>query len=129
MNSRAIVALSFVAALILPGLPAQAAEQPFTAAAMQAAQAQGKPIVVHVTASWCTTCAAQKPIVQSLLHDPKFKGLTVFDVDFDKQKATLRQYGVRMQSTFIAFKGKDEVGRSTGDTSKASIETLFDKAS
>jgi thioredoxin 1 len=35
---------------------------------------------------------------------------------------------VREQSTFVAFKGKQEVGRSSGDTNKTSIEELFDKA-
>ena len=41
----------------------------------------------------------------------------------------LRKLDVRAQSTFVAYKGKQEVGRSTGDTDKAAIEALFDKTS
>ena len=126
--SRSVAAATFAAVLSVASL-AQAAEQPYTAKAVQAAQAAGKPVIIHVTAPWCSTCAAQKPIVRSLVHDPKFNDVTVFDVDFDKQKAVVRSYGVRMQSTFVAFKGTKEVGRSSGDTDKASIEKLFDKTS
>ena len=130
MNLRfhAVVATMFAGAVSIAPL-AQAAEQPYTAKAVQAAQAAGKPVIIHVTAPWCSTCAAQAPIVKALMHDPKFSDVAVFDVDFDRQKAVVRSYGVRMQSTFVAFKGVKEVGRSSGDTDKASIERLFDKTS
>ena len=115
---------------LLAATPALAAEQAtYTPAALSAAQSAGKPVVVDVSATWCSTCAAQKPIVQSLLKEPKFKDLVLLHVDFDKQKAALRKLNVREQSTFVVFKGKDEVGRSTGDTDKASIQALFEKAS
>ena len=121
--------LVLAGAVLLVAPAAQAAEQPYSAAAVQAAQAAGKPVIIHVTAPWCSTCAAQKPIVKALVEDPKFKNVTVFDVDFDSQKSTVRKYGVRVQSTFVAFKGTKEIGRSTDDTNKASIEKLFDKVS
>ena len=86
-------------------------------------------MIVHVTATWCSTCAAQAPIVKSLLRDPKFKDLVLLNVDFDKQKAALRQLHVQAQSTFVAYKGKTEVGRAMGETDKAAIKGLFDKTS
>lgn len=116
-----------VAGIALVSPAVAAVQETYTPAAMAAAQAAGKPVVVDVSATWCSTCAAQRPIVQSLLKDPKFKDLVLMHVDFDKQKAALRRFGVRMQSTFVAFKGKAEVGRSTGDTDRTSIEKLFDK--
>ena len=129
MISLRSAATSIALTLALGVGSAGAAEQAvYTPAAMRAAQAAGKPVIVDVTATWCSTCAAQKPIVQSLLSDPKYKDLVLLHVDFDTQKAALRTFNVRAQSTFVAFKGKSEVGRSTGDTDKASIETLFDKA-
>jgi thiol:disulfide interchange protein len=126
--------LSTAACLALAGLavaaPARAAEQmPYSPAAMRAAQDAGRPIVVDVTAPWCSTCAAQKPLVRAILAEPKFKDLVLLHVDFDTQKTVLHTFNVRAQSTFVAFKGKAEVGRSTGDTDKASIERLFDKTS
>ena len=114
----------------MPPRAASAAEQAtYSPAALASAQAAGKPVIVDVTATWCSTCAAQKPIVQSLLKQPRFKDLVLLHVDFDKQKAALRKLNVREQSTFVVYKGKQEVGRSTGDTDKASIQALFDKAS
>ena len=126
---RVLLPIAAIACLLAP-LLAQAAEQmPYSPAAMKAAQEAGKPVIVDVTATWCSTCAAQKPLVQAILKDPKFKNLVLLHVDFDKQKQALRAFNVRSQSTFVAFKGKNEVGRSTGDTDKASIETLFAKTS
>ena len=115
--------------LTLVVAPAFAAEQAtYSAGAFASAQAAGKPVVVDVTATWCSTCAAQKPIVQSLLRQPKFKDLVLLHVDFDSQKAVLRKLNVREQSTFVVYKGRQEIGRSTGDTDKQSIAALFAKA-
>ena len=121
---------SLLGALLLFALPsfAVAAEmKPFSASDLKAAQDAGRPVGIDVTAPWCPTCKAQKPIVDSLLADPKFKDMLFLRVDFDTQKAVLRDFQIRAQSTFVAFKGKIEVGRSTGDTNKASIAQLFDK--
>ena len=57
----------------------------------------------------------------------KFASLQVFRVDFDSQKEALARFRARMQSTLIAFKGKAETGRSTGDTDAGSIAVLLDK--
>lgn len=126
---RRVLFLVLLPILIMAGAASAAERAVYTPTAMQAAQAAGKPVIVHVVASWCSTCAAQVPVVMNLLKEPKYKDLLLLIVDFDKQKQVLRGYDVRAQSTFIAFKGKQEVGRSTGDTDKASIEALFDKAS
>jgi thiol-disulfide isomerase/thioredoxin len=100
----------------------------FTPAAFDAAQAAGKSIVVEVTAPWCPTCKAQAPIVKSLMDKPDMKGVMLLTVDFDSQKDVVQKLGVRQQSTLIAFKGKAETARSTGDTTPAGIEKLFRSA-
>jgi thioredoxin 1 len=121
-------ALTTGAGFSLVALKPAAAAQPFDAAAFAAAQAAGKPILLDVTASWCPTCRAQAPILSRLLGESRFKDLVVFDVDFDTRKDLLREFGVRSQSTLIVFKGKDEAGRSVGDTTPAGIEGLLSKA-
>ena len=93
-----------------------------------AAQQQGKPILVEVWASWCPTCAAQRPILEKLTDDPAFKDLVVFRVDFDAQKPAVRAFGAQMQSTLVVFRGTAERGRSVGDTDAASIRALLEKA-
>ncbi|HEX4766937.1 MAG TPA: thioredoxin family protein [Lichenihabitans sp.] len=118
-------AVSFVLAVPVMGRAAET--QTFTQKAFDAAKAAGRPVLVEVTAPWCPTCKAQRPILSDLLSAPKFKDLAVFDVDFDSRKGVLKELGVRMQSTLIAYKGASERGRSTGDTDKASIARLLDK--
>ncbi|MDR3523380.1 MAG: thioredoxin family protein [Acetobacteraceae bacterium] len=120
----ALLGLSAVA----PSLAHAATEYPFTQQAFNDAQTAGKPILVHVWASWCPTCKAQGPTLSQIEADPARKDLVVFKVDFDAQKDVVRNFGVRMQSTLIAFAGATETARSTGDTNPASIKTLVGKA-
>jgi thiol-disulfide isomerase/thioredoxin len=129
LNKRHLLAgLALVAALAVSAPLGAMTKKPFDPKAFEAAQAAGQPILVEVSAPWCPTCRAQKPILANLATKPKFKGVAHFDIDFDTQKDLLRKFNVRSQSTLIAFKGKQEVGRSTGDTNAGSIERLLDKA-
>jgi len=126
---RVAVRSFFVAAsLALAASASWAAELAFSQAAFDKALAEGKPVVVDFAASWCPTCKEQKPVVQSLLKDPKRKSLTVFVADFDKEDALKQRLKVTMQSTLVAFKGGKEVARSTGQTNKAELGALLDKA-
>jgi len=110
------------------GVSALATEtRTFDQKAFAEAQKAGKPIFVGVHASWCPTCKAQDPILGELMSAPKFKDLVYFVVDFDGQKDAVKAFGVRTQSTLIAFKGDKETGRSVGDTNRASIGALLDK--
>src|SRR5271168_1870279 len=98
-----VILLSVAAAILLffgvAGSAFAAQPVPFTHSAFAAAQAVGKPILVDVTAPWCPVCARQHPILSELEQRPELRDLVVFDVDFDSQKDTLKQFGVHMQST------------------------------
>ena len=123
---RLVRSAFLTAALMFVALPAFAAETlPFDQNLFVTAQHAGRPILVDVRASWCPTCAVQKPIIDWLAAEPEFKNLIVFTVDFDTQKDVLRRFHVPLQSTLIAFKGKTETGRSVGDTNVNSIESLM----
>jgi thioredoxin 1 len=100
----------------------------FDEKAFATAQAQGKSILIDISASWCPTCQAQKPIIQKLSAEPQYKDLTIFDVDFDTRKDVLRKFGAQVQSTLIVFKGSKETGRSVGSTSESTIDDLMRKA-
>jgi thiol-disulfide isomerase/thioredoxin len=120
--------IATAAAGAMLGKPALATEtKPFTRDAFAAAQRAGKPIFVEIHASWCPICAKQRPILSEIMADPKFKNLVYFVVDFDSQKDAVSAFGVRMQSTLIAFKGEKETGRSVGDTDRTSIAALLNK--
>lgn len=101
---------------------------PYTQAAFDSLASSGKPVIVDVFATWCTTCAAQKPIQDAQLKAAANKDLTMLTIDFDTEKALLAKFHVSAQSTMIAFKNGKEVGRSVGDTSAAGIAALFAKA-
>jgi thioredoxin 1 len=128
MLSRRSVVFAAVAVTATLAAPAVAAEtKAFNPDAFAAAQQAGKPILVAVHASWCPICKAQKPILSELMDAPKFKDLVYFVVDFDSQKDVVGRFGVRMQSTLIAFKGQAETGRSVGERDRTSIAALLDK--
>jgi thioredoxin 1 len=123
-----IGALAIGSALALSPLASAMSAKDYSQSAFDAAQAAGKPILIDVHAPWCPSCKAQAPILSDLQAQPKFKDMVVLKIDFDSQKDLLRKFKVRYQSTLIVFKGKQEMGRSTGDTNAASIEALLNKA-
>jgi thioredoxin 1 len=125
---QTFLALAAAGALAAAAAPAFAAPQTYDQKAFVAAQSAGKPILLHITAPWCPTCKAQKPILSKLEALPRFKDMVVMDIDFDSQKALLRTLRVNQQSTLIVYQGKHEVGRSTGDTDSMSLEALLAKA-
>ena len=107
---------------------AQAGEiKPYSQADFDKLSAAGKPIVLAIHASWCPTCKIQKPIQSDLMSSPAYKDVTMFTIDFDSDKPLLKKFKVSMQSTMVGFKGKKEVSRSVGDTSREGIETIFKK--
>jgi thiol-disulfide isomerase/thioredoxin len=127
MNLRC---LFLCAAVLLMGIANAYTAQhlPYEAGAFQSALQTGKPILVHVTAPWCRQCNAQKPIVAEFGQRPEFKDLTIFNVDFDTQKEALHRLNVQKQSTLVVFKGKLEVARAVGITSREEIDALMKKA-
>ena len=119
-----VLALSLVAAT--GALAAQI--KPFDQATFDALQGANKPVLIHVYADWCPTCKQQAPIVSELMAKPEFKDYTVLRVNFDTQKDVRRTLRVAEQSTFIVYRGKQEVARSIGDTDKDSIAATLRKA-
>jgi len=129
LNRRHLLGtLAVLAAVPLGSIAYAMDKKTFDQKAFEVAQAAGKPILVEVSAPWCPVCKAQAPILSRLKSDPKFKNLVSFNVDFDSQKDLLKKFNVQKQSTLIVFKGKQEIGRSTGDTNPGSIEALLGKS-
>ena len=88
---------------------------------------EGKPVVLDISATWCPTCKAQKPIIDGLMKQPTYNDVTLMTIDFDSAKPMLKKFKVTMQSTLVAFKGDKEVGRSVGDTTPEGLEGLIKK--
>jgi thioredoxin 1 len=128
--TRPLLFLAALAIVVLLGIaPTRAADwRPFTPEAFAAAQKEGKSILVDISAPWCPVYRAQKPILEELTLDPKFKDMLVLEIDFDTQKDDVRAVKATSQSTLIAYKGDKETSRSAGDTSMQSIEILMKSA-
>ena len=121
-KSAVLMALSTLASLAMAG-----EVRPFTQQDFDKLTAEGKAVVLDISATWCPTCKAQKPIIDGLMSQPAYKDVTLMTIDFDTNKPTLKAFKVNMQSTLIAFKGSQEVARSVGDTKPDGIEGLIKK--
>lgn len=126
---RHFLGFVLIAAAVAFGSPASAAENiPFDQQKFETAQQAGKPILVEVFAPWCPTCRAQAKVLAPLSAEPRFSEFVRFKIDFDGQKDLLRLFNVRVQSTLIVFKGRNETGRLIGETDPAAITALLESA-
>ena len=117
-----------LAALSIPAIimPAQAATViAYDQAAFAKAQAEGRPVILYVEASWCPTCAKQRPILSEFYKEPAFANLQVMTIDFDTQKDLIAKLGVNKQSTLIAYHGNAERTRATGVTDPEKLHALL----
>lgn len=125
MNRFAMIAGLTAFSLAAVAAPAFAGPiQPYSVAALKAAQSAGKPVLVDVHADWCPTCRRQAPTVSELSRDPAFAKLVILKLDFDKQVAERLALGVRKQSTLIVYRGGRETGRATGIVDRDQIRAL-----
>ena len=122
--TRSIIA----AVLFASGALAHALEiKPYSAQALAKAQKANQPVALHFHADWCPVCRAQSKVLEGMKADKKMN-LTVFVVNYDKEKDMRKQYAVRTQSTIISFIGKVEAGRLAGDSTEAKIREILSAA-
>ena len=120
----ASIALFLIAALLYP-LLSRSFWEPFTQAKLDALNQSGQPVLIAIHADWCSTCRTQERVLQELLPQPEFKRIKMLRMDFDRQKESVRSFGVEYQSTLIAFKNGHEVGRITAEMSPVRIADLL----
>lgn len=119
------IRLTAIAALSLAASLAHALDiQPYSAAALGAAQQAGKPVAVHFHAEWCSTCKTQEKALNALKAE-KGLDITVLIANYDEEKDLKKQYKVRSQSVLIVFKGEQEKVRLAGDTDIEKIRSAL----
>lgn len=119
----------FAAALVLATTFAHALQiVPYTPEKHAALQQAGQPHALHFHADWCGTCIEQERALDNLKGDKSLSGVTLLVVDYDKNKPLRKQLKVALQSTFVVFRGTNEVARNGGETQVNAIKSILAKA-
>lgn len=126
MKSLKVLLLTIAAlfAAIPLAASAQIAVTPYSASTFEAAQREGRTIVVNVHADWCPTCRAQAPILAELRGDARLAGALFVQVDFDRDRDFLRAHRIPRQSTILVFDGAEEKGRSIAETNRSRLRAF-----
>lgn len=119
---------ALVALWVCASSVAVAAEQAYEKSAFERALGQRGATIVAFVTDWCNTCSVQQPVLAQLLEEPRFRHLTVFVADFDKDVELKKRLRVPQQSTLVVFKNGREVARGTGQTRKEDLAALLAKA-
>ena len=127
-NSAALVAALATAFACLQPLSAHALDiQPYSPAALDAAQKAGQPVALHFHANWCPTCRAQEKIFNGFKPDASL-ALPLLVVDYDHERALKQKLGVRTQSTLIVYRGNRETARLAGETDPDKLKAALRSA-
>lgn len=130
MNRRQFIALG-ASATALPSL-AQAYASDYMPGLVQTALDNGETVFLDFKAVWCTTCAAQERVIQSLVaQTPAYaENITFFNVDWDQYRRAELTKSLRIprRSTLVVLKGDNELGRIIAQTGENAIKSLLDTA-
>lgn len=99
---------------------------------LQRLQANGKPFLIDFFATWCTTCAAQERVLETLTSESAaYKAIPILRVDWDMygDGELSRSLAIPRRSTLVMMKGTTELGRLVADTRQDKIAALLDLAS
>ena len=80
-----------------------------------AAQSDGKVVVVSSWTKYCSSCASQMKILDKAKNE--FDNVEFFSFNI-KNKEISKLFDVQYQTTLLIFKGDKEVYRSIGETNK-----------
>jgi len=69
-------------------------------------QAERAPVLLFFNASWCPTCRAAVADIAS--RQAELDGITVFLVDYDRERELKRRYGVSSQHTYVQIDASGE---------------------
>lgn len=115
--SRLPIALIAVLALLMATMQSVSAQStPFTEARFDSLQAAGELILVDIWADWCPTCAKQEKVLANYHKMYPDSPIHFLKVDFDSQKEWVKKFKAPRQSTFILFRGEEQLWFSVAET-------------
>ena len=125
--------MNFVSAIVLIAAASSVNEPIDYKTAYHRAMKGDKPLLVLVTADWCSPCQVMKrTTIPTMLSQNKFKDFHFATVDVDKQTKIARQLvksrGVPQLIIFEKKKGVWMTRNLPGVQSVASVESFLDKS-
>jgi len=125
MKLKLLTTILALIAVPVVSFASNSAIEPFSKEAFETAQQENKTILLDFYASWCSTCRAQSPILESLAQEDEFSNLVMLRVDYDSADELKKEYSVAKQSTLILLKGDKELDRAMGLTNKEAIHSFL----
>ena len=120
------------AAALLSPLAAFAEKIEYSDGVVKQALADGRTVFIDYTTEWCSTCAAQKDVINAALdQNPAYEENILFvTVDWDEySRAPIAvDHNIPRRSTLIVLKGDDELGRNVANARASDVKALLDVA-
>ncbi len=131
MQRRSFLTLT-TATLLAPLAAFATPNAPYTPELLKAELAAGNTVFLDFFAPWCSTCAAQRRVIDGLkAANPAYEAhITFLVVDWDTwfDKAIAIDMKIPRRSTLVVLRGDKELGRIIAGTAKADIKALMDAA-
>lgn len=97
------------------------AGEAFSKAKFDELMSEGKGVVVHIHATWCSTCKKQEKVLDQIAKQNSDKA-SFLTIDFDSQKDEVKSLGAKDRSVIIVFKDGKEVSRTFYETNEEKIK-------
>jgi thioredoxin 1 len=95
-------------------------EKVITDQSYQEVIAQGLPVVIDFSATWCGPCKKIAPIIEELAAEYEGK-VNIFKCDVDENDELTAKFGIRNVPTVIFLKGEEIVDKHLGAASKSTF--------
>ena len=103
----------------------------YTPGLIETELAAGKTVFVAYAADWCTTCARQERIIETLRKsNPAYdEAMTFVTVDWDRfgRRDVATSRSIPRRSTLIVLRGDKELGRIVAGTREESVQNLMNR--
>ena len=132
-NRRHMLSLLLgTSALALTGTTAQALDViDYSGSELDSLAASGQPYLIDFFATWCSTCAAQERVLDTLTSESDvYRAIPILRVDWDTygNSDLARSMEIPRRSTLVMMRGTTELGRLVADTRRDAIADLLDLA-